>query len=370
MVDGTLIQEGQTKLLVPRDHSVSGPGKIGHSVFFNEQMAFNRDVSVMFLRTLDKKISVADTMAATGSRAVRIANEVPKADVVANDISCCAVPYIEENIRINDLCNCTASNRDMHSLLAEDIFDYIDVDPFGSPVPFLHSAIQGCKRHGYIAITATDTATLSGAQKIKCRRRYQVEPLGGPMCHEIGIRILLGTMAREMAKFNKGLKPILSFSVDHYFRIYVQSLDGASYADKSLDSLVYLSYNPKTLERSFSKEADKNYMYGPFWGGKLFDNGYISRMSSDGTFAQRRCDKMLRMWSDEIDEVPFLYEISEISSYLKLSTPPLEQFVERMNMYGKTTKTHISPTAFKTTLSLKEVIDVYKECVKVVECSN
>ncbi|MCQ2086064.1 MAG: N2,N2-dimethylguanosine tRNA methyltransferase [archaeon] len=364
MVDGTIVQEGQTKLLVPKDHSVGGPGKIGHSVFFNEQMAFSRDVSVMFLRTLSRGVNVADTMAATGSRAVRIANEIPEMDVVANDVSPYAMPYIEENVKINGLCNCTLSNKNMHSLLAEDIFDYVDVDPFGSPVPFLHSAIQGCKRYGYIAITATDTATLAGAQKLKCKRRYQVEPLGGPMCHEIGIRILLGTMAREMAKFNKGLKPILSFSADHYFRIYVQSLDGATYADKSLDSFVYLSYNPKTLERSFSRESDKNYKYGPFWGGGLFDRECISKMSSDNMSTWRRCDKMLEIWRDEIDEVPFLYEISEISSYLKLSTPPLGKFIEKMNTYGRTTKTHISPTAFKTVLSLKEIIDIYKECAE------
>ena len=66
-MNGVQIQEGPTKLIVPEDHSAGGPGKINGSVFFNEQMAFNRDVSVMFLRALGRHMKVADCMTATGS---------------------------------------------------------------------------------------------------------------------------------------------------------------------------------------------------------------------------------------------------------------------------------------------------------------
>ena len=361
MVSGIQIQEGPTKLIVPEDHSAGGPGKINGSVFFNEQMAFNRDVSVMFLRAFDKDMTVADAMTATGSRAVRIANEVPKTEVTANDISAYAIPYIEENIRLNGLHNCTASNRNLHSLLAENVFDYIDIDPFGSPMPFLHSAIMGCKRNGYIAVTATDTAPLAGAHREKCERRYQVRPLRGPMCHEAGLRILIGTIAREAAKFDKGIEPMLSFSSDHYFRTFVRMRDGAGKADESLKQLVYLSYDPKTLERSFSPEPDKEHRYGPFWGGRLFDKDHLVRMDTGDTAAERRCNKMLDLWKNEMDEIPLIYEISEISSFLKMTTPPFERFIERMNQYGRTTKTHISPTAFKTVLSLDEILSVFRE---------
>ena len=361
MVSGIQIQEGPTKLIVPEDHSAGGPGKISDSVFFNEQMAFNRDVSVMFLRAFDKEMTVADAMTATGSRAVRIANEVPKTKVTANDISSYAIPYIEENIRLNSLDNCVASNRNLHSLLAENVYDYIDIDPFGSPMPFLHSAIIGCRRNGYLAVTATDTAPLAGAHRDKCERRYQVRPLRGPMCHEAGLRILIGTIAREAAKFDKGIEPMLSFSSDHYFRTFVHMRDGAGRADDSLKQLVYLAYNPNTLERSFSSEPDKEHKYGPFWGGRLFDRDHLSKMNADDTAAERRCSKMLDLWRNEIDDIPLLYEISEISSHLKMTTPPFDAFIERMNQYGRTSKTHISPTAFKTELSLNEILSVFKE---------
>ncbi len=361
MVDGTLINEGQTSFVVPKDHSAGGPGKILGSVFFNEQMAFNRDVSVMFLRAFDKELTVCDAMAATGSRSVRIANEAPNTTVTANDISAYAIPYIEENIRLNKLDNCTASNRNLHSLLAENVFDYIDIDPFGSPMPFLHSSIIGCRRNGYLAITATDTAPLAGAHRQKCERRYQCRPLRGPMCHEAGLRILIGTIAREAAKFDKGIRPMLSMSSDHYFRTYVQMRDGAGKADESLGELIYMAYDPVTLERSYSKEPDKDHKYGPFWGGKLFDTEHLEKMDPTGTAAERRCTKMLSLWRQEIDDIPLMYEISEISSHLKITTPPFDRFIERMNEYGRTSRTHISPTGFKTVLSLNEIFSVYKE---------
>ena len=361
MVSGIQIQEGPTRFIVPEDHSAGGPGKINGSVFFNEQMAFNRDVSVMFLRAFDKEMTVADAMTATGSRAVRIANEAPKTQVTANDISAYAIPYIEENIHLNDLDNCFASNRNLHSLLAENVFDYIDIDPFGSPMPFLHSSIIGCRRNGYLAITATDTAPLAGAHRAKCERRYQCRPLRGPMCHEAGLRILIGTIAREAAKFDKGIRPMLSFSSDHYFRTYVQMLDGAGHADDSLSQLIYIAYDPVTLERSYSYEPDKKHVHGPFWGGKLFDIDHLSKMDCHDTAAERRCSKMMEYWKNEIDDIPLMYEISEISSHLKLTTPPFDAFIDRMKQYGRTSKTHISPTGFKTELTLDEIFSVYKE---------
>ena len=355
------IREGPTELLVPEEHSAGGPGKINGSVFFNEQMAFNRDVSVMFLRAFDMDMYVADAMTATGSRAVRIANEVPRTTVTANDISAYAIPYIEENIRLNGLTNCVPSNRNLHVLFAEQVFDYIDIDPFGSPVPFLHSAIQGCRRHGILAITATDTAPLAGAHRVKCERRYQCRPLRGPMCHEAGLRILVGTMAREMAKFDKGIDPMLSFSSDHYYRTYIKAMDGAGHADESLSKLVYLAFDPDTLERSYSYEPDKEHIYGPFWGGRLFDKDHIAKMIPSGTAVEKRCTKMLGLWRAEMDDIPLMYEMSEFSSHLRIATPPFDEFMETMNDYGRTTPTHISPTAFKTELSVKEICDVFAE---------
>ena len=236
--------------MVPEVHSTHGPGKINAgSVFFNEQMAFNRDVSVMLLRALQRpSMTVADAMTATGSRAVRIANEVPGTDVTANDFDENAIPYIEANIEINGLENCRASHSDMHCLFAENSYDYVDLDPFGSPSLFIQSAIRGCRKRAVLAVTATDTAPLAGAQTPKCRRRYQCEPIRGYMCHEGGLRILMCNIAREMGKFDMGMRPLLSFYADHYYRTYVEIVPGTKACDDMLAHLGYMRYDQKTLE--------------------------------------------------------------------------------------------------------------------------
>lgn len=356
-----VIQEGSTLLSIPAEHSSGGPGKKGSEVFFNKQMAFNRDVSVMLLRSINEEITVADAMTATGSRAARIANEVPGTEVVANDINPDSIEYIKRNIELNGLTNCVPSNKNLHILFTEGTYGYVDLDPFGSPVPFLQSAIRGCRRNGILAITATDAAPLAGAQTVKCRRRYQSEPIRGYMCHEGGLRILMSTVARELAKFDRGMKPLLSIAADHYYRTYVRVTEGAVAADKTLSELGYMRYNTETLERSTSKLPNDEHRLGPFWLGPLHDSEVLKNMSSEGMADVRRCDKMLKLWREELDTEVFVYDMSELSSHLKMSPPRMDAMIESLRSRGKASKTHVSPTSFKTDLPLEDVISAYGE---------
>ncbi len=359
--DGVLIREGSTDILVPETHSVHGPGKIQGSVFFNEQMSFNRDVSVMFLRTMGRDMTVADAMTATGSRAVRIANEVRGTTVTANDISSDAIPYIDANIEINGLDNCVSSNRNMHALFAESSFDYVDLDPFGSPAPFIQSAVRGCRRRGILAITATDTAPLAGAHAAKCRRRYQSEPIRGFMCHEGGLRILMCTIARELAKYDRGMKPLLSFYADHYYRTYVQVTEGADAADSTLAQLGYMHYDMETMERSTSRLPDAEHRLGPFWLGPLHDRDTLMAMDPAGMAAERRCNKYLDLWRNELDTEVFVYDMSELSSHIKMSPPRIDDFIGFLQEHGRASKTHVSPTSFKTDIPLDDLVPLYRD---------
>ena len=361
MTDEIKIKEGQTEFFIPSEFSSGGPGKITSSVFFNRQMAFNRDVSVMLLRALDTEMTAVDCMSASGSRAVRIANEVPKMTVTANDRDPKAYELIRKNIECNNLENCTASHRDMNALLGENVYDYVDVDPFGSPIPFLASAIRGCRRNGILAITATDTAPLAGAHKKKCERRYGSKPIKGPMCHESGLRILMSSLARELAKFDRGMEPILSFYADHYYRTYVRIKEGADNADATLGKLIWVSYDYKTLERHSSKEHSEEFQYGPLWGGPLHNKEVLNKMDPSGMADEKRCVKMLDLWRNELDHIPFSYEISEVASHVKISSPGREELLEAMNKHGKATRSHVSPTVFRTDLELKEMLEAFKE---------
>ncbi len=362
MTEENIIREGQTDIAVPQTHSTHGPGKKVGPVFFNEQMSFNRDISIMLLRALNREsMSVADAMSATGSRSVRIANEVPGTRVVANDISASAMPWIQRNIELNNLDNCEASNRDMHILFTERSFDYVDLDPFGSPVPFLQSAIRGCGRRAILAVTATDTAPLAGAHAVKCRRRYQSEPVRGYMCHEGGLRILMCTVARELAKFDRGMRPLLSFYADHYYRTYVQIEEGAKAADDTLAKLGYMQYDMDTMERSLSPVIDDDHRLGPFWLGPLHDQEFVRTFNPEGMADERRCRKYIDLWTNELDDQVFVYDMSELSSHLKMSPPKISDFVAKLKEHGRASMTHFSPTEFMTDIPLKDLIPLYRE---------
>ncbi len=357
--DAIQIEEGRTRLFVPRTHSSKGPGQRLGCVFFNAQMGFNRDVSVMLFRALTIKGSALDAMAATGARGIRLANECPgEYRIFINDKDPRAFEYIKANIELNGLGNCEAINQDLRCHTASKVHDYVDIDPFGTPVPFVQAAIQGLKRNGVLAITATDTAPLAGTHAKKCVRRYMARPLRNVFGHETGLRVLIGYLAREAGQLDKGIRPLLCYYADHYFRCFIKVPESAAVADESLSHLGYLSYDQESHERSWSSTPSPG-ASGPMWLGPLRDRELLSAMdAAEGLQARDRCAKYLNIWREELD-TPFFYENNELSSMLKISPHVLDDLIERLNQVGHASKTHFSPTAFKTDLPLSEVRDIY-----------
>ena len=49
-------------------------------------------------------------------------------------------------------------------------FDVVDLDPYGSPVPFLDAALQSVRDGGMLMVTCTDLAVLSGGNTGACHK--------------------------------------------------------------------------------------------------------------------------------------------------------------------------------------------------------
>lgn len=353
--------EGGTRLLVPRSRTERGPGTIQGSVFYNRQMSFNRDVSVLFFTSpMIRPRRALDAMSATGARAVRIMNEArPDIEFHANDWDPEAAKVIASNIEKNGTDRCIARNEDLRCLLAKETFDYIDLDPFGTPVPYLHSAFIGLRRNGILAITATDTASLAGTHVKKCLRRYQARPCRCEFGHEVGLRILLGYVARQAAMFDRGVEPLLCFYADHYFRLYVRLRETAESADATLDKLGYLLFDRKSHERVVAPWPTDRSWAGPLWTGDLFDRDVLASMTVGETLAERRrCDKYLQLWREELS-VPYFYENNELSSHLGRSPVRMSVLLDELSHHGKVSRTHFSPTGFKSELTYAEVSEIY-----------
>ncbi len=325
-----IVEEGSARIYVEHVNE-RGPGKI-QGVFYNREMVFNRDSSIFVLSNLRVRNAV-DALGATGVRGIRIIKEVG-IDVTINDVDPRAVELIRKNLLLNRV-NARVTNRNANSLLAEERFDYVDIDPFGSPVPFLDIALQSAR---YLGVSATDTATLSGRNG-RIVRRYLAKIDGNECLHEIGIRVLLGYIARMAARFDLGIRPVLSFWRKHAYRVYVRIIRGSSAAKKTLN-------NVKTTE-----------IGGPLWIGELHDFDFLRAATVPEIPSKLEFEKMLSLWKNE--KFFLCYEIPKLCSTLKIPQPPLSDIITSLRERGyEAYRTHFSQQGIKTNANLNALSDV------------
>lgn len=361
----SLIKEGTTELFVyPSKTSAKGPSIRQKTPFYNPSMQLNRDVSILvnqwMLHTTTKHVHILDGLAASGARGIRLASELTgDFEVTINDWNDQSVALIQQNIQRLMLQNVSVFQRDLGSLLKERRFHSIDIDPFGSPIYFFNDAVQSVYNKGIIACTATDTAALCGVFPRVCYRRYAAWPLHGPSMHEIGLRILLGCLCREAAQYDRGIDPLLCYSTDHYLRLYVRVINGKKAADASMKHFHSI---PATCV-PLSKENQVS--VGPLWMGNLQNKMLLQEIRTIASTKQLHTKpslwKLLFLLEDEVDAPAFFYTTNDLASLLKVSPPPLAVLFDRLRAKGfLATRTHCTPTGFKTNAPLDVITEVFK----------
>jgi tRNA (guanine26-N2/guanine27-N2)-dimethyltransferase len=360
-----LITEGKTQIFVYiKKITNKGPSTKGNYPFYNPSMELNRDISIAlnqwFIDNTNKsKINLLDGLAASGIRGIRFSNELDgNFNVYINDWSEIAYKLIIKNIEKCKNENIIPSNKNLNTLINEKKFDYIDIDPFGSPIYFIDSAIINILRNGIIACTATDTATLCGVYPKVCIRRYGAMPFHSKYMHEIGLRILLGYIGREAAKYDKGIKPIISYSTDHYFRIYIQIINGIKKANKTLKHIYTIN------SKDYFYNINKNQKIGPLWMGEIGNKKIIKKIIPYIFLKQFKSKyellKLLELLEKESNAKPFFYSSDKIASNLKKTTPKLDYIFKKLNQKGYyAIKTHFSEMGFKTDAPLNEIENIF-----------
>ncbi|MCK4223274.1 tRNA (guanine(10)-N(2))-dimethyltransferase, partial [Candidatus Bathyarchaeota archaeon] len=212
-----IITEGSTEIVVPKLRAfVAKPSDYAPSkapVFYNPVMELNRDLAVLslqaFQRLVKRDLRVCEPLAGCGIRGIRIAREVNNVkEVVINDINEDAMRLAKINVERNRLANYVfVESKDANILLSvfgapRKRFDNVDIDPFGSPMPYVDSALRATRRNGLIALTATDLAPLCGVHPKACVRKYGGKPLRTEYSHELAIRLLAGALTRSAAKYD------------------------------------------------------------------------------------------------------------------------------------------------------------------------
>lgn len=367
MTDGLAdrIKEGTTELFVyPSKSSGKGPSIRENVPFYNPAMELNRDLSILvnqwLVNTTAKHVHILDGLAASGIRGIRLAHELSgDFEVTINDWNDQSVALIQQNIQQHQLKNVSMFQRDLCCLLQERRFHSIDIDPFGSPVYFFDAAVRSVYNKGLIACTATDTAALCGVFPQVCYRRYAAWPSHTPSMHEVGLRILLGCLCREAAKYDRGIEPILCYTTDHYMRAYVQVQNGKSAANASMAK--YSSIVAENIPLSNASTA----LVGPLWLGNLQKKTAVQEIrtlaSSTVLHTKPLLWKLLDVLEEEAEASPFFYTINDLSSLLKVSPPTMDYIKRQLQGKGfQVTRTHCTPTGFKTDAPMSIVTEVFK----------
>ena len=362
--------EGTTTFLVPVQDS-DGQFPPGTApVFFNRRMEINRDATILLLSVLGPS-DYLDAMGATGVRGLRVAHEVG-IPVTINDRDPEAIPLIRKNIERLGL-PVTVTCRDACSLLFEQAFDAVDIDPFGTPAPFTDAGIRGCRR--FLLLTATDTAPLCGAHKNAGIRRYFARPGNTGYHGEVGLRILLGFVARETVKYDRGIEPLFCFAREHFVRLGLRLTRGPKAADRTIDRIGFVLQCPSCAYREEQAGMFPAALtcphcgkplrpIGPLFLGKIFSDEVMEQMQvrlpSGGLGTHKELAKLLALCREELSTSSH-YDYHKVAQQLGVSPPKIEVLLDTLRSAGyAASRTHYSGTGVKTDAPLAMLYDAIR----------
>ncbi|KAG2732567.1 hypothetical protein G9P44_004984 [Scheffersomyces stipitis] len=346
------------------------------------------------------KINILEALSATGLRAIRYGHEIAQVNkIVANDLLAEAVKSIDRNIEYNKLNHVLHSNQGdaikyMNS--SGEKFHVIDLDPYGTATPFLDSAIQAIEEDGMLLVTCTDAGVLAGAgYPEKCFALYGGNNFGSAFInseanHEAGIRLILQMIASTAAKYKKSIEPMLSLSIDFYFRLFIK-VRTRPIEVKQLSSRTMITYGcngcghkvlqplgrvkgnkfqyPKLETVSSECRYCSSYytVAGPMFLPPLHNHEFIDRILKINSASDKnvygtteRIKGMLTLAKNELD-APFYFNLSSLASIFKSNPIPIQEFARAIGNAGyKLSLTHAKKNSVKTDAPWETVLAIQR----------
>jgi tRNA (guanine26-N2/guanine27-N2)-dimethyltransferase len=334
---GHLWLEGRTLVHLREDqerptHMPRGPAKRTGPGFLNPAMAPARTRSVMLLADALEQdwlvkpghdLRALDALCATGVRVRRWRNELPaevqpRLRIAANDLDIFALDWLKrshgafppkvtvghalEDDRYERIPEGAMENgifvmqNDARIALMEAAYQWVDLDPFGSPVNFLDSAIQGLARIGFLEVTATDTAALTGSSASSQQRRYGAKGIVDTYAHDDGVRVLLGLVATTAARHDRFIEPVLALFDGHHVRVSVKVRRSKERASDVMNMMGWRIRDRNGgytfVQHPTPEEVERG--SGPMWVGPLWSKDIAGRMTEE---------RALALCSPSIDEI-------------------------------------------------------------------
>jgi tRNA (guanine26-N2/guanine27-N2)-dimethyltransferase len=291
--------------------------------------------------------------------------------VLLNDIEPDAILFALYNILNNNLQNktdiqCMDANifLNLHSIPGKRL-DLIDLDPYGSPVTYIDSALRALINGGFLAMTATDMAVLCGAKPHPCLRKYGGKPLRSEYSREVALRLLFGSLVKSACKQDMAITAKFSHSTDHYIRLFVNVNRSATEANNTLNEMGYILHCFHCLNRVILKDPAKRgrcsicnsstALAGPLYLNMIASNNRLTKKSN-------RLSKILSLIKDEVEAPPTYYTVDSICHRLHRAPPSPNQVIEDLKSQGYyATRTHFDGGGFKTDATIKEITSLLNQ---------
>lgn len=334
-------------------------------VFFNPEMELCRSVFSLAVGAIGEKLGVVDAMCASGARGIRYKAENSNVGKLALvDASRKAVACARKNA-VKNRVKCRAVHADANEFLRKNAFDFVELDPFGSPQPFLHDAARclAANRGGYLSATATDVAVLCGAHHAACLKNYAAIPLNNEFCHENACRILAAAVAREFAPMNLAATPAFTLSHRHYVKVLFRAEVGAEKSVEAMKKIGFVSYCPSCQWRDGKRlPLQKDCPHcgallqvgGPLYLGSLWDGALLEKMlalnTERGGGKPKEIEKLLSTMLGEA-AIPSIgyYDLHVLAKKRGCKILPMDDAVARLRKAGfSASRTHFCPTAVRT----------------------
>ena len=404
--------EGSTRLLVPAA-SLSERVPPREPAFFNPRARLSRDVSVAaysaFAAALGRPAVMLEALSGLGARGLRAAHESGVGLVVLNDLNAAALGLAARSAAANGLDNVEMSRREACAFLlsrhwggdgdggsgdgdggsgdgdggsgggggARRRADIVDIDPFGSPAPYLDCCLRAVSRGGMLSMTATDLQVLNGVFPAACVRRYGGAPMRrSGFGDEMSLRLMLGCLCSIAGRLDLSVEPLLVHSDQHYYRAYARiagradqtgmlgrlhlcrrcgwraaSTATAQRGRRGRPGKAPAPAAPAPLAECPECVAPAPDSAGPLWAGPLFDAQFarLAATRAASLPVGRECGPLLERAAAEAGMPAAYHTLDEAASRAGTHPPRLDRMVSSLRSAGyAASPTSLCPTGFRT----------------------
>ena len=345
--------------------------------FYNPQSKLVRDLGILAAKVYKQdrgSLRVLDALAGCGIRSLRYWQESNADYLWVNEANPDNSLILQQNLAEAIASgHCQITHQDAHRVFFKcyedrDYYDLVDVDCFGSAVPYLSTMLWATKIGGLMYLTSTDGRTLTGHLPENSIQAYGAIARSHPAAHEQALRLLIGSTQQQAATKGLGVEPVFSLFTGKTYRLMMRLVSKPNLTNNNYGFLAYCHScgNYQTIAwRKLNKitctcSHAAITVSGAMWLGELHNRQQIERfIILAQQLGWQKVVELLSLMQNEIDLPPYFYKLGEIGHRGKIDIPKRSHLIEALQDQGyQAAATHINLQAIKTNADLETCIAI------------